>query len=86
MLCMFTEEYRYGIWYRHSGQREPDRIPGYHRYQTMSEIQRDVGDNTITHMSIVYSMPDNLSTVAPHLIYLKLYSISNITDEKINSG
>ena len=82
---MFTEEY--DIWYRHSGQPEPDNIPGRHSYQTMSEIQRDVGDNTITHMSIRESdMPDNLSTVAPHLIYLRLYKIYNITDEKINSG
>ena len=82
MLFMFTE--RYNIWYRHSGQPEPDKIPG-HRYQTMSAIQRDVGDNTITHMSIYDSdMPDNLSTVAPHLIYLRLYYIRNITDEKIS--
>ena len=79
---MFTE--RYYIWYRHSGEPEPDKIPGDISYQTMSEIQRDVGDNTITHMSIVYSMPDNLSTVAPHLIYLNLFWLLNITDERIN--
>ena len=85
MLFMFTE--RYNIWYRHSGQPEPDEIPGDHRWQTMSEIQRDVGDNTITHMSTQWSdMPDNLSTVAPHLIYLSLYRIHNITDERISSG
>ena len=51
----------------------------------MSEIQRDVGDNTITHMSILGGdMPDNLSTVAPHLIYLKRCGAYNITDERIN--
>ena len=80
---MFTE--RYYIWYRHSGEPEPDKIPGDISYQTMSEIQRDVGDNTITHMSIKYcDMPDNLSTVAPHLIYLRLHETYNVTDERIN--
>ena len=85
MLFIFTEWYY--IWYKHSGQPEPDEIPGDHRRQTMSEIQRDVGDNTITHMSTQWSdMPDNLSTVAPHLIYLRLRETYNINDERINRG
>ena len=65
----------YAVWYRHSGEKEIDRIPqsaDLKIVEDVGEITTDIGDNYITHMSITGKIPPTLSTVAPQLTHLKI--------------
>ena len=70
----------YIVWYRHSGEKEIDRIPqsaDLKIVEDVGEITTDIGDNYITHMSITGHILPTLSTVAPQLTHLQIHRLSD---------
>lgn len=71
----------YQIWYRHSGQPELDAALPFpmNDETTISDLQKDVGDETITHLSVHGDIPDELWKMAPNLVSLKLSGVNSET-------
>ena len=72
---MYTAYYE--VWYRHSGEEEIDEIPDlninqYKIFEDVGKITRKIGDNYITHMSMIEKILPTLSTVAPQLTHLRI--------------
>ena len=72
------------LWYRHTGQPEIDDIPDWWHctFKTIeddSEIIRDIGNHSITHMYIENGVIPSLEVVAPRLTHLKILAITKST-------
>ena len=80
---MFIIERKSRLWYRHTGEPEIDDIPVYCTFKTIrdeSEIIRDIGNHSITHMYIRNGVIPSLEEVAPRLTHLKIYDITESTE------
>ena len=71
------------IWYRHSGEPKLVRSPPLSQitFKTISDesqITADIGNHYITHMYIKNGvLPPSLSTIAPKLSRLLLWSVTD---------
>ena len=67
------------MWYRHTGEPEIEDIPDNCTFQYIrddSEIIRDIGSHSITHMRIENGVIPSLEAVASRLTYLVMYDIT----------
>ena len=79
---MYITERKYRLWYRHTGEPEIEDIPDYCTFKDIkddSEIIRDIGSHSITHMYILNGVIPSLEVVAPRLTHLKIYGITEST-------
>ena len=79
---MFIIERESRLWYRHTGEPEIDDIPEYCTFKYIeddSEIIRDIGNHSITHMYIENGVIPSLEVVAPRLTHLKIDDITEST-------
>ena len=63
------------MWYRHTGEPEIEDIPHYCTFKDIeddSEIIRDIGNHSITHMYIKNGVIPSLEVVAPRLTHLRV--------------
>ena len=71
------------MWYRHTGEPEIEDIPDNCTFQYIrddSEIIRDIGNHSITHMYIRNGVIPSLEAVAPRLTHLEINSITESTE------
>ena len=65
------------VWYRHTGQPRIQDIPydcTFKEIEDESEIIRDIGNHSITHMYIMDGVIPSLKVVGPRLTHLKVGS------------
>ena len=70
------------LWYRHAGQPKIEDIPDDCTFKTIedeSEIIRDIGSHSITHMCISNGVIPSLEVVAPRLTHLRIRGITKST-------
>ena len=79
---MFIIERLSVLWYRHTGEPEIEGIPDYCAFKDIrdnSDIIRDIGSHSITHMYIGNGVIPSLEVVAPRLTHLKIPDVTEST-------